>query len=86
MILEYDVRHTAATFWIRAPGAGEIRVADLPAPGPDDVVVRTLFSGVSRGTETLVFRGEVPPSQYTSMRAPFPVSYTHLTLPTNREV
>ncbi len=34
-------------------------------------MVRTLYSAVSRGTETLVFRGEVPPSEYSSMRAPF---------------
>jgi len=33
--------------------------------------VRTLYSGVSRGTETLVYRGEVPPSEYERMRAPF---------------
>ncbi|WP_285657374.1 zinc-binding alcohol dehydrogenase [Actinomycetospora sp. NBRC 106375] len=45
----------------------------LPEPGPDDVVVRTSHSLVSRGTETLVFRGEVPPSQYDLMRAPFQV-------------
>src|SRR5690606_40165344 len=37
----------------------------------DEVLVRTLYSGVSRGTESLVFRGEVPPSQYHAMRAPF---------------
>jgi threonine dehydrogenase-like Zn-dependent dehydrogenase len=35
------------------------------------VVVRTVRSGVSRGTETLVFRGGVPPAQYAAMRAPF---------------
>lgn len=51
--------------------AGEIREADLPEPGPDEVVVRALYSGVSRGTETLVFRGGVPESQHTAMRAPF---------------
>jgi threonine dehydrogenase-like Zn-dependent dehydrogenase len=34
-------------------------------------LVRTLYSGISRGTESLVFRGEVPPSQYRAMRAPF---------------
>jgi threonine dehydrogenase-like Zn-dependent dehydrogenase len=85
MILEYDLRHTAATFWLRAPGEGEIRAVELPAPGPDDVVVRTLFSGISRGTETLVFRGGVPRSQATRMRAPFqegefpaPVKYGYL--------
>ena len=33
--------------------------------------VRSLHSGISRGTETLVFRGEVPPSETERMRAPF---------------
>ena len=44
-----------------------------------------LHSGVSRGTETLVFRGGVPASQYAAMRAPFqdgdfpgPVKYGYL--------
>jgi 2-desacetyl-2-hydroxyethyl bacteriochlorophyllide A dehydrogenase len=76
---------TAHAFWVSAPGAGEIRAVELPEPGPADVVVRTTYSGVSRGTETLVFRGEVPPSQYTAMRAPFqdgefpaPVKYGYL--------
>jgi threonine dehydrogenase-like Zn-dependent dehydrogenase len=75
----------AHAFWLRAPGCGEIRPVTLPQPGRDDVVVRTLRSGVSRGTETLVFRGGVPPSQYTAMRAPFqegdfpgPVKYGYL--------
>ena len=43
----------------------------LPEHGPGDVRVRTLRSGVSLGTETLVFRGGVPASQYAAMRAPF---------------
>src|SRR3954467_7308751 len=75
----------AHAFWLRAPGSGEIRRATLPEPGRGDVVVRTLRSGVSRGTETLVFRGGVPPSQYSAMRAPFqegdfpgPVKYGYL--------
>ena len=42
----------AHAFWLRAPGHGEIRPVPLPEPGPADVVVRTLRSGVSRGTET----------------------------------
>lgn len=72
-------------FWVRAPGEGELRPVELPEPGPGDVVVRTLFSGVSRGTETLVFRGGVPQSQAAVMRAPFqeggfpaPVKYGYL--------
>jgi threonine dehydrogenase-like Zn-dependent dehydrogenase len=32
----------------------------LPAPGPDEVLVRTLFSGVSHGTEMNVYRGTAP--------------------------
>ncbi|MCW2645897.1 MAG: theronine dehydrogenase-like Zn-dependent dehydrogenase [Pseudonocardiales bacterium] len=75
----------ALAFWLREPGTGELRPAPLRDPGPDDVLVRTLRSGVSRGTETLVFRGGVPASQYDTMRAPFqegdfpgPVKYGYL--------
>jgi len=75
----------ALAFWTCPPGRGEIRPERLPAPGPDDVVVTTLRSGISRGTETLVMRGRVPPSQYAAMRAPFqdgdfpgPVKYGYL--------
>ncbi|PWU62437.1 dehydrogenase, partial [Micromonospora globispora] len=75
----------ARAFWLRAPGEGEIRPVRLPDPGPDDVLVRTRFSGVSRGTETLVFAGRVPADQYATMRAPFqegdfpaPVKYGYL--------
>ena len=75
----------ADAFWLRAPGCGEIRSVTVPEPGRDEVMVRTLLSGVSRGTETLVFRGGVPPAQYAAMRAPFqegdfpgPVKYGYL--------
>src|SRR2546423_111554 len=80
-----SVRDDAHAFWLRAPGCGEIRPVTLPEPGRDDVLVRTLRSGVSRGTETLVFRGGVPVDQYAAMRAPFqegefpgPVKYGYL--------
>ncbi|MFJ1749091.1 zinc-binding alcohol dehydrogenase [Streptomyces sp. NPDC088116] len=79
------MERVARAFWLRSPGHGEIRDVSLPAPGDDDVVVRALCSGVSRGTETLVFRGGVPESQHTAMRAPFqdgefpgPVKYGYL--------
>jgi len=72
-------------FWLREPGVGEIRASALPEPGPDDVLVRTRCTGVSRGTEGLVFRGGVPASQRDTMRAPFqegdfpgPVKYGYL--------
>lgn len=62
---------TARAFWIREPGQGEIFEQELPDAGPGEVRVRALFSGISRGTESLVFQGRVPPSQYEAMRAPF---------------
>ncbi|HWW88242.1 MAG TPA: zinc-binding alcohol dehydrogenase [Vicinamibacterales bacterium] len=58
-------------FWTVAPGQGEIREEPLTPVSADDVVVRTLYSGISRGTEALVFQGRVPPSEYRRMRAPF---------------
>ena len=61
----------AHQFWIQAPGQGEIVRTELTPRQDDEVLVRTLYSGISRGTESLVFRGEVPPSQYQAMRAPF---------------
>lgn len=62
---------TARQFWIRSPGIGEIVAAPLPPQQEGEVLVRALYSGVSRGTEALVFRGEVPASQRRAMRAPF---------------
>lgn len=53
------------------PGHGEIRPEILAEPGPDELQVRTLYSAISRGTESRVYRGEVPASQYRAMRAPF---------------
>ncbi len=72
----------AHAFWTVAPGVGEIRSEALPPPTPGQRRVRTLASGISRGTEALVFAGRVPPSQYAAMGAPlmggafpFPVKY-----------
>ncbi|MBN6033888.1 zinc-binding alcohol dehydrogenase [Amycolatopsis sp. 195334CR] len=72
-------------FWLRAPGQGELRPVEVPAPGDGEVLVRTRYSGVSRGTEALVFRGQVPENQHEVMRAPFqegdfpgPVKYGYL--------
>ena len=76
---------SARAFWLCEPGRAEIRPVTLTEPGEGDVVVRTLRTGVSRGTEALVFRGSVPTGQYAAMRAPFqegdfpgPVKYGYL--------
>ena len=62
-----------------------MRTEPLVEPGPGEVLVRTRYSALSRGTESLVFRGEVPPSEYKRMRAPFqagdfpaPVKYGYI--------
>ena len=58
-------------FWIRSPGEGEIREVGIPGHLPGHLRIRAGWSGISRGTESLVFRGEVPPSLHAVMRAPF---------------
>ena len=58
-------------FWIATPGRGELRREAVPAPGAQEASVRTLFSGVSRGTESIIFGGHVPAGEYERMRAPF---------------
>jgi hypothetical protein len=78
---------TARAFWVTGPSQGELRTESLPALPDGCVRVATRFSGISRGTESLVFRGEVPPSEYARMRAPFqagdfpaPVKYGYISI------
>ena len=72
----------ARALWTIAAGVAEIRTHDLTTPGPNQALVVTRASAISRGTERLVFTGRVPESQWPAMRAPlqqgdfpFPVSY-----------
>ena len=76
---------SATAFWTIAPGTGALRTEPLPVPDEGQVLVRTLFTGISRGTESLVFRGLVPESQHQAMRGPhqqgdfpFPVKYGYI--------
>ena len=78
---------TATAFWVSGRGSGWVEEQSVPEPGPGEVRVRTLWSAVSRGTEALVFRGEVPADQHRRMRAPFqegdfpgPVKYGYLSV------
>ncbi len=61
----------AQACWVVSPGHAEIREEALPPLVEGEVRVRTLHTAVSRGTEGLVFRGEVPPGEWQRMRAPF---------------
>ncbi len=69
---------SARALWSVDVGTVEIRPGSLG----DGLLVETLFSGISRGTERLVFEGRVPASEYERMRGPamegafpFPVKY-----------
>ncbi|MFK4834906.1 zinc-binding alcohol dehydrogenase [Microbacterium sp. ZW T2_14] len=80
-----DPAEAAHAWWTIGPGEGEFRSEPLPVPADSEASVRTLWTGVSRGTEALVARGEVPASERDRMRAPFqggdfpfPVKYGYL--------
>lgn len=75
----------ATSWWTVGPGWGEFRSEPLPEPGDGQAAVRTLWTGISRGTESLIARGSVPASERERMRAPFqdgdfpfPVKYGYL--------
>jgi len=85
-------KDTARAFWVREPGVGELREESLARPDDGEVEVRTLYSGVSRGTEALVFHGSVPESLHDEMRCPFqegrfpgPVKYGYMCVGTVEE-
>lgn len=78
---------TARAFWTVGQNLGEIRSEALRDHRGGEVIVRALFSAVSRGTESLVFTGRVPTSEYERMRAPFqagffpfPVKYGYISV------
>lgn len=62
-------------WWVTEPGQGAIQPTPVVAGHRSStdglVTVDTLFSGISRGTEALVFNGQVPESEFQRMRAPF---------------
>lgn len=72
----------ARALWYVAPGAGRLVSQALPEPEPGALLVRTLWSAISRGTERLVHQGLTAPEHREHMRAPmqegdfpFPVKY-----------
>jgi len=77
----------AHSFWVERAGVGSIRTHRLGPLAEGSVRIATEFSGISRGTEGLVFRGEVPGSLHHLMRCPFqegefpgPVKYGYATV------
>ena len=73
---------SAHALWYVAKGTAELRPEALADPSPDEVLVRSLYSAISRGTERLIISGAVPQGEWERMRAPlqsgsfpFPVKY-----------
>jgi len=78
---------TTQALWYADVGRVEIRGEPLAEPGPGEVRIRALHSGISRGTESLVLAGRVPLSEFERMRPPFmggsfpfPVKYGYATV------
>lgn len=72
----------ARAVWYVRKGEVELKAAPLSPPGPNEALVRTLYSGISRGTERLVLNGGISAAERDRMRAPlqegafpFPVKY-----------
>jgi len=61
----------ASALWYRCPGTVEIRREAIAPPGTGEMRVKTLYSAISRGTESLVFGGRIPAGEFQRMRAPF---------------
>jgi NADPH:quinone reductase-like Zn-dependent oxidoreductase len=61
----------AQALWYVSAGVAELQTEALPVLQAKQIRVRTLFSALSRGTESLIFAGKVPEAEFTRMRAPF---------------
>jgi hypothetical protein len=62
---------SAQALWYVAPERAELREEALACLTDEVLQVRSVFGALSRGTESLVYRGQVPESEYDRMRAPF---------------
>ncbi len=86
-LLPTNPDHTAQALWYQRPGKTEIKPCPAPVAADGFVRVRSTYGAISRGTESLVFHGKVPKSEYGRMRAPFqegdfpfPVKYGYATV------
>jgi len=51
----------AKTLYFTAPKKVEVREVELPSPKNNEILVQSICSAISAGTEMLVYRGEFPP-------------------------
>ncbi|MEK6303613.1 MAG: zinc-binding alcohol dehydrogenase [Acidobacteriota bacterium] len=77
-----DQKRPAVSVWFTSPRTVELRAANANPPVAGEVRVEALYSGISHGSEMMVYRGEVPPelaldSSLTTLQGSFsfPVKY-----------
>lgn len=82
----------ATALWYAAPRRAELREVPVATPTGEQALIATSWSGISRGTERLIFEGRVPASEFNTMRAPlqdgsfaFPVKYGYCAVGTVTE-
>ena len=80
------------TIYLTAPRQVELREESIPAPGADEVLVETICSAISAGTEMLIYQGRFPreletDSVISSLRGAFayPLAYGYATVGRIRE-
>lgn len=78
---------TGRALWYVAPRMADLRAEELARPEADELLVRTCWSAISRGTERLVHKGLTDPAHSERMRSPmqvgdfpFPVKYGYCTV------
>jgi len=76
---------TTRALWYSGRGEATLSIEPVRPPSAGEVLVRTRYSALSRGTELLVLRGRVPKSQWQAMRCPLqegdfpgPVKYGYM--------
>ena len=74
----------ATSVWFTAPKTVELRPATAPPPGRGQVRIESVLSGISHGTEMVVYRGECPSGLSLDSALPtlpgeftFPMSYAY---------
>tara|TARA_Y100000748_G_scaffold240805_1_gene204986 strand:- start:171 stop:1154 length:984 start_codon:yes stop_codon:yes gene_type:complete len=59
------------SFWIRKKNDSHIKKHTISLPEKNEVLIKTIYSGISYGTEKVVYMGKVPKSQKFLMRCPY---------------
>ena len=61
---------SAESFWIKKRNASFIKKHSISIPQKNQALIKTIYSGISYGTERIVYSGSVPKSQRDLMKCP----------------